>query len=677
MIDLDKIHKLVSNQFPSFYQDEGPEFVTFVEEYYKWLELNVSTDRLITAAQYALLSEADQELWYDIDGTGKYYRFTGGFVVQTIRDLFNLRDVDTTTDTFLNQFILKYLNGVPKNILGDKRFLVKHILDVYRSKGSKEGVSLLFRLLFNESINIYVPSYDILKPSDGKWVERRYLEISYSQSNPDFHNKFIVGQTSEARAFVENYIKYQQPGVPVEVLFISNIEGSFVKGEKLLYENGEGNLSSVDTAPFVLGSAKTFDVLFTSKDFEVGDILIANSQASGAGLKAKVSSIRSAESSNGTISFRIINGGSGYTNNATVTISTGSNTTGSGATFRVGQLSNTSLLSVNLNYINYAPYDGNAVYINAQTSVNSTADSILLSNNQFENGDVVTYLVAAGNTAISGLSNNSNYFVVNSTSLSFKLSNTYNGSAINITAGLTQNGHSFTGQRTADKLIDAVTYGSDLLNANVSTVLNSAFTDSNVTIGTISRLSSVNPGSSYDGAVAVDVKDRLIFGYNIVDSNGNFLGYNANVIGPVEIGSGLAQTMVIVNSGFGYDDNELVEFYSESNTSMTVSAYVTLNGIGFEEGNWINTDSFLNSDKYLHDNDFYQEFSYQIESTRSLDKYIDILRLVAHSAGNRVFGKVSVATTINEFVSAGDAVITDLSAGTPLDAFVLNEDLLI
>lgn len=320
MIDLDKIHKLVSNQFPSFYQDEGPEFVTFVEEYYKWLELNVSTDRLITAAQYALLSEADQELWYDIDGTGKYYRFTGGFVVQTIRDLFNLRDVDTTTDIFLNQFILKYLNGVPKNILGDKRLLVKHILDVYRSKGSKEGVSLLFRLLFNESINIYVPSYDILKPSDGKWVERRYLEISYSQSNPDFHNKFIVGQTSEARAFVENYIKYQQPGVPVEVLFISNIEGSFVKGEKLLYENGEGILSSVDTAPFVLGSAKTFDVLFTSKDFEVGDILIANSQASGAGLKAKVSSIRSAESSNGTISFRIINGGSGYTNNATVTI---------------------------------------------------------------------------------------------------------------------------------------------------------------------------------------------------------------------------------------------------------------------------------------------------------------------------------------------------------------------
>ena len=35
-----KISPLVENMFPSFYREEGPNFVMFVKAYYEWLETN-------------------------------------------------------------------------------------------------------------------------------------------------------------------------------------------------------------------------------------------------------------------------------------------------------------------------------------------------------------------------------------------------------------------------------------------------------------------------------------------------------------------------------------------------------------------------------------------------------------------------------------------------------------
>ena len=35
-----KISPLIENMFPSFYREEGPNFVMFVKAYYEWLETN-------------------------------------------------------------------------------------------------------------------------------------------------------------------------------------------------------------------------------------------------------------------------------------------------------------------------------------------------------------------------------------------------------------------------------------------------------------------------------------------------------------------------------------------------------------------------------------------------------------------------------------------------------------
>jgi hypothetical protein len=79
---------------------------------------------------------------------------------------------------------------------------------------------------------------------------------------------------------------------------------------------------------------------------------VSAANGSGTGLKTITSAVRIAGSSNGSIDFKIVNGGNGYTTTPTITVSTGSNSTGSGATFTGVILSNVSSFSYSISYIN-------------------------------------------------------------------------------------------------------------------------------------------------------------------------------------------------------------------------------------------------------------------------------------------------------------------------------------
>jgi hypothetical protein len=137
------ITPFIEAQFPQFYQEEGPLFIEFVKAYYEWLE------------------QSDN-------------------ITNQTRSLMEYRDLDTTTTAFIKYFKNKYINSLPENIVADKTLLMKHILDLYRSKGTERSYSLLFRMLFNEDIEIYVPGKYIFKPSDNEWVLPKYIEVSDS-----------------------------------------------------------------------------------------------------------------------------------------------------------------------------------------------------------------------------------------------------------------------------------------------------------------------------------------------------------------------------------------------------------------------------------------------------------------------------------------------------------------
>ena len=131
-------------------------------------------------------------------------------------------------------------------------------------------------------------------------------------------------------------------------------------------------------------------------------------------------------------------------------------------------------------------------------------------------------------------------------------------------------------------------------------------------------------------------------------------GLNAIVNATAFNGDNFATKVEVIDSGFGYNDGEILRGVSVDDENRTARFKGSLGKQGRGEGYYLNRKSFLSSDKYLQDNDFYQEYSYQVLTALPFATYKDTLVKVLHVAGTKPFGGY-VATTeapVNLDVSA-------------------------
>lgn len=271
------ISSQIASQFPDFYRDEGPIFVAFVEAYYRWLES---------------------------EGQALYHS----------RRIPAYKDVDTTVDDFLVHFTKKYLNGIQLETQSNVRQLIKHSLDLYRTKGTERSIDLLFRLVFGVGADIYFPSKDIFRLSSGQWIRPTYLEVYDRGRMNDLLGTQIEGIYSGARGFVERIVRKKTPTKFVDVIFLSDLKGVFQAGEPI---NKSFSPFEEAECPIVIGSLSSLTVLSGGSDYQVGDIVDVSSAFGHSG-KARVTSVTEAD---GGVSLELLDGGFGYTVNAEVLIS--------------------------------------------------------------------------------------------------------------------------------------------------------------------------------------------------------------------------------------------------------------------------------------------------------------------------------------------------------------------
>jgi hypothetical protein len=138
-----KTSLLVEGQLPEFIREEYPLFVSFIEAYYEFLE---------------------QEQ-FDTNGISQSNNLT-----EKLKNLRYISDVDFSIEEFQTQFFNSFLPFLPQDSEVSKEFLIKNILPLYKAKGSEKSFRFLFRLLFNEEIDIEYPREQILRASDGKWT---------------------------------------------------------------------------------------------------------------------------------------------------------------------------------------------------------------------------------------------------------------------------------------------------------------------------------------------------------------------------------------------------------------------------------------------------------------------------------------------------------------------------
>ena len=201
-----KLSLLVKRQLPEFIQDQHENFVAFLEAYFEWMEMTQGA-------------------------------------VDALKNIPTYRNIDNTLPAFVDFFRKEFLEGIPTTTLADKRLLVKHIKDFYLTKGSDNSIRLLFRILFNEDVQIYYPGDDLLRASDGKWVVDYTIKTQGNVNTADFKGRIITGQSSGATAtveYVEDFSTFLGDTVKEVFLNKSTIKGTFLNGETVSTVNAAG-----------------------------------------------------------------------------------------------------------------------------------------------------------------------------------------------------------------------------------------------------------------------------------------------------------------------------------------------------------------------------------------------------------------------------------------------------
>ena len=263
----ERISVRVEGQLPDFVKQDHATFVAFLEAYYEYLEQ-----------------------------TGKPYEIVGN-----LRNYFN---IDKTVDDFLQYFKTQFGKDIPEAVFANsnKPHVIKRLRDFYRSKGSEKSFQFLFRLLYQEEIEFYYPSVDMLRVSDGRYTKDKILrciDTSGSSAIFDFTGKTITGGTSGTQGIVELVLKEQVGVFEVSTIYLSKVVGTFIDNETITDGTNTftldrmvtgytitypGNGYSVDdNIPIVGGGAEATGAQFLVESLTTGSITTANIISGGTG----------------------------------------------------------------------------------------------------------------------------------------------------------------------------------------------------------------------------------------------------------------------------------------------------------------------------------------------------------------------------------------------------------
>jgi hypothetical protein len=148
-----KLSHLISGHLPSFVRSDYPQFVEFLEAYYRFLE-------------------------------------QPGNLHDVLLNTYEWRDIDVTLDEFIPKFKKQHAYDFPAETEISSRRLIKYISQYYEAKGSEKATEIFFRILFDTEIDVKYPGDNILRASDGKWVRKNYIKVD--TTNLTSNNIFIL-----------------------------------------------------------------------------------------------------------------------------------------------------------------------------------------------------------------------------------------------------------------------------------------------------------------------------------------------------------------------------------------------------------------------------------------------------------------------------------------------------
>jgi hypothetical protein len=254
-------------------------------------------------------------------------------------------------------------------------------------------------------------------------------------------------------------------------------------------------------------------------------------------------------------------------------------------------------------------------------------------------GDFIKF---SGNNLVFQINTISNNTILNLTTNSAITTSNTISEVTNVAIGMTSGVRFFVNTSIANTQISVsrgkvINSSSSIINVKRKT-FNQSFT------------SGVQITGSTSGATA-----NVVSITQIEDSS--LMGNNAVVNSFAGIVNGSITSLSVVNSGFAYEDGESINIEIDTNQYIA-TGYANLINQGVGEGYFKSTRGFLNSDKYIHDGDFYQFYSYQVQTELPLLVYGETLKKLMHVAGTKLFGNVIKVSNVDVTIKSSGVEIT-------------------
>ena len=662
--------------------------------------------------------------------------------VENLQQLLNYSDPDHTISDFLTQMKEEFLNSIPRNTHADvdTRKLVKNIKSLYRTKGTANAHKAFFRLLFNETSEVYLPTGDMLRVSDGKWSVQNFIRCTQTTAQALNDSIELVGQKitqsnnpsddniNEATAIVENITKFQQGAVEIIEVEINSdtTTGTFINGETV---TGVSNLDS-DVIVKLTVSQGISDTVITNdgSTLSVGDEATLSGGA-GAGARIQVQDISGAG-----IDEVIINaGGTDYEIGDTISFSSGT-AQAKIAVVNGGFAPETGSVDIHVELESGTITGGGSGDLLLETYADGTEGKFLDSASTMIDREVkieleneVGHILTEDSASGEGSQISDKFYIVNQEhelDIPYNMSDTdhivqeddtqddtqYPGNKLvqetstgdgDITdIRMIESGSGYTSLPTA-----TITVGDRFLSLENQTnrrdadgntiegdgkgagriefedggrMLSETFDGDSATIipfgneiGRATSLNIIEHGINYTSAptflfphyailktVSGTITENETFTSNVSGATGTVIGYTYPLLKYTATTSALEATDTITFSG---------------GTTAVVAKSDPLTGTGeiatniTTDGKYVNQDGHISElSKKIQDSLYYQDYSYVVKVSESIDKWRDALKRAVHPSGFYVTGQVNIATQLAGGVKqpVGATLSSGLFSGT-------------
>jgi hypothetical protein len=431
----------------------------------------------------------------------KYWVGPGpSYVMNTIEEAM---DIDTNENNYLELMQKEIAATIPRGVTVNKRNLYKQIIDFYRLRGSSDSIEIFFKILFNDFAEVEFPYDKVLIPSSGNWdVNPNLTKGGQYLDNKGFLSDSIVVQDSlkfqkfsylikTGKNLSDWELSYDRLVHPAGFIYFAEIL-IFLQLTKAVLGEDEFDTSEQNTRLWdnlIRIARKVLSAMPNRQPGIVGpeDIPLLVEMFASTFLPSADAFIHKTGTLSVSLKTGVINGvtitdsGSGYTSVPTIITSDAGTPSGFTSAVLTASLTNGGVSSIAISN-GGKDYQTPVVTIAAPSAItfdgsdeetpsNLTGiihlvdNTIKLTSSEqaaLPVGSLVTYS-SGGGTAIGGLSDTGQYYIVSSTAGKVKLSATEGGSEIDITSVGSGTSHTFTGETatvtatTLDGALESIT----------------------------------------------------------------------------------------------------------------------------------------------------------------------------------------------------------------------------